>query len=341
MNWASNRLHKKDHWFYRLKRRIWLAKNRQVVVGRNVYLPLSSRVMDTRLIIKEGTNINGAITVKGSERVVIGKYCEIAEELVIISSNHNVTAFNMQADLQTLLGGSVDARKGEVIIGNGVWIGDRVTILPGVVIGDGAVIGAGSVVTKNVPSYVIVGGAPAKVIRYRFPKRKQEYLDRLGWWHWNLPVIIDNSTNLVGGHGKISYVHLHETAELIMRDDWIGDQLLVGWGELESETRWMIKPSVGLIVRIKEPKQYHKVQVLGYMYRKPETIRIVLNGHRQRGKILDNKWQILEWQAKHLVVGVNRIAIEVDSPGYVPRNCEANTQDSRRLFARIRWIKLI
>ena len=63
--------------------------------------------------------------------------------------------------------GKQGMREAEVIIGNDVWIGMRSIIMPGVKIGDGAVIGAGAVVTKDVPDYAIVGGVPARIIKYR------------------------------------------------------------------------------------------------------------------------------------------------------------------------------
>lgn len=75
-------------------------------------------------------------------------------------------------------------RKGQTIIGNDVWIGDRAIIMPGVRIHDGAVIGTGSVVTKDVPPYAIVAGNPARVIKYRF---SQDIIDKflaIQWWFW-------------------------------------------------------------------------------------------------------------------------------------------------------------
>ena len=76
-------------------------------------------------------------------------------------------------------------RKGQILIGNDVWIGDGVTILGGVRIGDGAVVAAEAVVTKDVPPYAIVAGNPARVIKYRFPQDVIEKLERIAWWNWS------------------------------------------------------------------------------------------------------------------------------------------------------------
>lgn len=72
-----------------------------------------------------------------------------------------------------------------VTIGNDVWIGINCIVMGGVEIGDGAIIAAGSVVTRDVPPYAIVGGVPAKVIKYRFPQEMIDRLERIAWW--NLP----------------------------------------------------------------------------------------------------------------------------------------------------------
>ena len=70
-------------------------------------------------------------------------------------------------------------------IGNDVWIGARSMVMDGVSIGDGAIVAAGAVVTKDVPPYAVVGGAPAKVIKYKFPQDVIDRLEEIKWW--NLP----------------------------------------------------------------------------------------------------------------------------------------------------------
>ena len=75
-------------------------------------------------------------------------------------------------------------KKGDIVIGNDVWIGYEAVIMVGVTIGDGAVIGARAVVTKDVPPYTIVGGVPAKPIRRRFPEDVISDLLKIRWWDW-------------------------------------------------------------------------------------------------------------------------------------------------------------
>ena len=74
--------------------------------------------------------------------------------------------------------------KGDIIIGNDVWIGAKSTIMSGVNIGNGAVIGSNSTITKDVPPYAIVVGNPGKIVKYRFSEKQIESLLKISWWAW-------------------------------------------------------------------------------------------------------------------------------------------------------------
>jgi virginiamycin A acetyltransferase len=89
--------------------------------------------------------------------------------------------------------------KGDTVIGNDVWIGQNVTIMPGVKVGDGAIIATNSTVTRNIESYAIYGGNPAKLIRKRFSDEKIAFLQKLQWWNWDEEKIFDNLEWLASG----------------------------------------------------------------------------------------------------------------------------------------------
>jgi len=80
----------------------------------------------------------------------------------------------------------------KVIIENDVWIGANSVIMPGVKVGNGAIIGANAVVTKDVPDYAIVGGVPAKIIKYRFDEKTISSLLELKWWDLDKAIIKEN-----------------------------------------------------------------------------------------------------------------------------------------------------
>lgn len=90
----------------------------------------------------------------------IGDNVMMGPDVVILTHTHNI-------DRQDIPMGHQGSRIAKVTIGNDVWIGMRSIIMPGIKIGNGAVVGAGAVVTKDVPDFAIVGGVPAKILRYR------------------------------------------------------------------------------------------------------------------------------------------------------------------------------
>ena len=89
--------------------------------------------------------------------------------------------------------------KGDIVIGNDVWIGYEAVIMAGVHIGDGAIVGTRAVVTKDVPPYTIVGGVPAKEIRKRFSSDMIEQIQALKWWDWSVDKIREFLPYLMNG----------------------------------------------------------------------------------------------------------------------------------------------
>lgn len=101
----------------------------------------------------------------------IGRFCSIGPNVTFIVSSEHPTCLLLTYPINYLLHGDIGASsKGDIVVGDDVWIGANTTILSGVSIGNGSIIAAGSVVTKNIPPYTIVGGVPAKEIKKRFPK---------------------------------------------------------------------------------------------------------------------------------------------------------------------------
>lgn len=124
---------------------------------------------------------------------IIGRYCSIGDRVTISPSQHPVTWLSTSPfpykDIFDTSRPQHAQFAGEVVsstVGNDVWIGANSAIMGGVSIGDGAIIAYGSVVTKDVPAYAIVGGAPARIIRMRFPSNVIASLQDLSWWNYDL-----------------------------------------------------------------------------------------------------------------------------------------------------------
>ena len=129
------------------------------------------------------------------ERLRIGKFCSIAcgAKFLFNCANHSLRSlstytfplFYDEWELDKADVASAWDNKGDIVIGNDVWIGFEAVIMAGVHIGNGAIIGARAVVTKDVAPYTIVGGVPARAIRKRFDDATISRLESLRWWDWS------------------------------------------------------------------------------------------------------------------------------------------------------------
>lgn len=192
--------------------RIENAGNEPMTVHEVIRLSAGARIIDSRVLgpvyLNRLSQIGPDVTVGKYfgmnencfvARATVGAFCAIGARTAINPFNHPidwlsihefqyhprsfdwVPEYNDFARLER----TPDMFR-HVVIGNDVWTGHNVNILPGVSVGDGAIIGAGSVVTKDVPPYAIVVGAPAQVRRLRFDERTIERLLRLKWWDLEL-----------------------------------------------------------------------------------------------------------------------------------------------------------
>jgi len=164
----------------------WLKQHGMLVIGRHSYAP------------------PGFVQIVAGDtaKVIIGNWCSLATDVEIMpGGNHRidtVTSYPIQRRYG-LAGAEQSGQpwsKGDVVIGNDVWIGRGAKILGGVSIGDGAVIAAFSVVSKSVAPYTIVAGVPARVIRRRFAPEIAESLQRIRWWDWSDALVLERIDEL-------------------------------------------------------------------------------------------------------------------------------------------------
>lgn len=124
------------------------------------------------------------------EEAEIGKFCSIARQVIIGVSGHNyewvtTSPIITSTEFKFIEIAMSEPQKEKPIIGNDVWIGLNSIIMRGVVIGDGAVVAAGSVVTSDIKPYSIVGGTPAKHLKYRFTEEQIAKMLEIQWWNWD------------------------------------------------------------------------------------------------------------------------------------------------------------
>lgn len=132
-------------------------------------------------------------------KLIIGKFCAIAAETkFIMTGDHKLDAIStypfpiFQQGWEEVYDVKDLPVKGDLVIGNDVWIGYDSLIRNGVTVGDGAIIAARSVVVKDVPPYAIVAGNPAKVVKLRFDEETIQRLLRIAWWDWDINKINAN-----------------------------------------------------------------------------------------------------------------------------------------------------
>lgn len=139
-----------------------------------------------------------------ADKLIIGKFCMIASDVKFImnGANHLTNAISTYPfaifgkGWEEAMDGKSYPQKGDINIGNDVWIGYNATIMAGVTIGDGAIIATNSTVVKDVEPYSIVGGNPAIEIKKRFSEAKIAKLLKLRWWDWDIEKITKNVQHL-------------------------------------------------------------------------------------------------------------------------------------------------
>jgi virginiamycin A acetyltransferase len=164
--------------------------NKGVILSKGVHLTGNIGIGDYSSISGPNTSLYSSIN-----RIEIGKFCSIARNVSFQEYFHHSDRLTTYMMHSIFFDGSSKedlVSKGDILVGNDVWIGMDSVILSGVKIGNGAIIGANSVVNCDVPDYAVVAGVPAKIVKYRFSPSTIDLLNLKKWWDWDLEKIKNN-----------------------------------------------------------------------------------------------------------------------------------------------------
>lgn len=176
-----------------------IIKNPNIIVGDYTYYDDFENVENFEKNVKYHFDFIG-------DQLIIGKFCMIASGVQFIMNGANHLTHSVSTYPFAIFGngwehameGKTYPQKGNIVIGNDVWIGYNATIMAGVTIGDGAIIAANSTVVKDIAPYTIAGGNPALVIKKRFPDETIAKLLEIKWWDWDAEKITRNVQFLTG-----------------------------------------------------------------------------------------------------------------------------------------------
>ena len=176
-----------------------VVKNPNIVVGDYTYFddPEDSENFE-RNVLYHYPFVGG--------KLVIGKFCALARgaKFIMNGANHKLTGFSTYPfgifgqgwEAAIPAPGDLPSR-GDTVVGNDVWIGYDALVMPGVRIGNGAIVAARAVVVKDVPAYAVVGGNPAKILKFRFPPETIAALEQIAWWNWPVENITRHLKSIV------------------------------------------------------------------------------------------------------------------------------------------------
>lgn len=175
------------------------VKNPNIIIGDYTYYDDFENVENFERNVKYHFDFVG-------DKLIIGKFCMIASDVKFImnGANHltdSLTTYPFEIfgnGWENAMNGKSYPQKGDIVIGNDVWIGYNATIMAGISIGDGAIIAANATVVKDLEPYAVVGGNPAREIKKRFSKDFITRLLELKWWNWDIEKITKNIECLTG-----------------------------------------------------------------------------------------------------------------------------------------------